>query len=180
MDCRSFRKHHLAYVDDTLTERERDAMRIHASACAECSRQDTAVRRALMVARSVSSIAPSVGFTARLEQRLREARNADYSSWAQSRRASRGPGIGEFLAAAAGVVAAGFLLTAVIERISPRPLPVLAAAMASAPETDAPPIAAPAFVASASPIVSVWPAALMLDQAHLHFATTELAADRGR
>ena len=80
------------------------------------------------------------------------------------------------MAAAAGVVAAGFVATAAIERFRSREILVMPAVMASAPEPQAMPFTGPAFMASASPIVSVWPAALLIDQAPLHFATAELEA----
>lgn len=174
MDCRHFRKKHLAYVDGSLESAERDAMRDHADGCAACGVHDTRLRRSLMVAHSLPTIRPSAGFADRLEQRLREARAVDLREWSRSARAERGPGIGEFLAAAAGVVAAGFVATAAIDRFRSREIPVMAPVLAAAPESSAMPLAVPAFVASASPIVAVWPAALMLDQAPMHFSTAQL------
>ncbi len=177
MDCRTFFKKHLAYMDGTLAGQERDAMGEHAGRCGPCAAHDTRIRRSLMVARSLQPIAFSAGFADRLAVRLRDAKAGDPG---QSFRRSRGPGIGEFMAAAAGVVAAGFVATAAIERFRPHEILIMPAVMASAPELRAMPLTSPAFMASASPIVSVWPAALLLDQASLHFATAELRAEPER
>lgn len=175
MDCRAFRKSHLAYVDGTLPESEQLAMREHRDLCLGCASHDTRLRRALMVARSLPPIRPSAGFAERLEQRLREAKAVDLHEWTGVVKGGRGPGIGEFMAAAAGVVAAGLVATAAIERFRSHEIPMMPAVVASLPDTPALPLTSPAFVASASPIASVWPAALLLDQAPLHFATAQLA-----
>ena len=178
MDCRTFHKHHLAYMDGTLASVERDAMGEHAGTCQPCATHDTRIRRSLMVARSLRPIAPSAGFAERLEHRLRDARAADPG---RSARRSRGPGIGEFLAAAAaGVVAAGLMATAALERFRSHQVLGMPPVMASAPEPQAMPLTGPAFMASASPIVSVWPAALLLDQAPVYFANAELQVEPQR
>lgn len=76
MDCSHFRKHHVAYVDDTLPA---DLMRCaerHLVDCAACQQHDAAVRRSLLVARNLPAIQPSDGFAARLAARLEVERAA--------------------------------------------------------------------------------------------------------
>lgn len=180
MDCRHFRRNHLAYVDGSLSQPERELMRDHADSCGACSTHDTRVRRSLMIAHNLPAIQPSPGFAERLEQRLREAKAIDLREWSRSARGVRGPGIGEFLAAAAGVVAAGLVATAAIDRFRSHEIPVMPPVLAAAAESPTLPLTVPAFVASASPIVAVWPAALLLDQAPMHFSTASLPAAQVR
>lgn len=176
MDCSTFRKNHLDFVDDALSEERRSEMRAHAEACRPCSILDTRIRRALMVARNIPPVRPSAGFAEKLEMRLREVRaGVPDSSAMVARRVSRGPGIGEFLATAAGVVAAGLLLTAVMERGATRELPMLDPVVAMAPAISHLPLETPAFMASATPGVGIWPAALVLEQAPLHFVSDDHA-----
>ena len=52
MDCRTFRRKHLSYLDDTLSGVETGFMREHLQRCDACSRHDAAVRRALLVVRN--------------------------------------------------------------------------------------------------------------------------------
>src|SRR6476659_8394429 len=72
MDCREFRKRHVAFVDDFLSAVEMDAMHRHVRMCSRCSRQDTVVRRSLLIVRNLPTIEPSPDFMARLNARLRE------------------------------------------------------------------------------------------------------------
>ncbi len=76
MDCTDFRRHHLAYVDDTLPGDVLVAAERHRVECATCGAHDTLVRRSLLIARNLPSIEPSADFSARLEARLREVREA--------------------------------------------------------------------------------------------------------
>ena len=72
MDCREFRSKHVAFVDDLLPAVEMDAMQQHVTICSRCSRHNTAIRRSLMLVRSLPSIEPSPDFIARLNARLEE------------------------------------------------------------------------------------------------------------
>jgi hypothetical protein len=74
MDCRSFRKHHLAYLDDTLSGDQTAAAQRHILACDPCAAHDTRVRRSLMLAKSMPCIEPSVAFQERLQARLAQCR----------------------------------------------------------------------------------------------------------
>lgn len=71
MDCLEFRRHHLAYVDDTLPGDVLVAVERHRVECAECGAHDTLVRRSLLLARNLPTVELSDDFAARLEARLR-------------------------------------------------------------------------------------------------------------
>jgi hypothetical protein len=70
MDCRTFRRQHLEYLDRTLPGETLVSMQEHAATCSCCARLDVSLRRGLMVARSLSVIQPSAGFADRLRERL--------------------------------------------------------------------------------------------------------------
>ena len=187
MDCRSFRRHHLAYLDNTLPGELLVAAECHVIECEGCARHDTAVRRALMLARNLAPIEPSADFQARLEARLRaelatggarRTRGDDFVG-----RADRTALIQRALGAAsdaagprtrAAALAAGLLLLAyaagatldVDPDETTRRAPAVATLPASAPAVE---IATPDLVTSASTGVSVWPAALLADQVPVQF-----------
>jgi len=75
MDCNYFRKHHLAYLDDTLPGDLMAAAQRHVLVCNGCAAHDTLVRRSLMVARSLPTLEPSAAFQERLRARLAECRS---------------------------------------------------------------------------------------------------------
>ena len=74
MDCKSFRKQHLAYLDDTMPGDQMAAAQHHVMVCDGCAAHDALVRRSLMVARSMPMLEPSADFQARLRARLAECR----------------------------------------------------------------------------------------------------------
>ena len=74
MGCRAFRKHHLAYLDDTLSGDQMAAAQRHILACDPCAAHDTMVRRSLMLAKSMPAIEPSSAFQERLNARLAQCR----------------------------------------------------------------------------------------------------------
>ena len=170
MDCSNFRDDHLAFLDDTLDDARLVAMQRHLAECASCARHDVAVRRALLVFRNLPQITPSAGFQARLDARLRALR-AEQA--AQRAVVQRGPAMGTFMATAAGLMAAGFLLTAVFDwTAAPQDL-ALAPVVASRPVEAAMPVASPAVVTSVSSGMPLWPAALIAEQAPVHFVNSE-------
>ncbi len=73
MNCRSFRKMHVTYVDGLMDERQAAQMDAHLDECEHCARWNTAIRRGLLVARNLPAIQPSPDFMARLEMRLASA-----------------------------------------------------------------------------------------------------------
>jgi predicted anti-sigma-YlaC factor YlaD len=170
MDCSAFRDRHLAFADNVLPERELRAMQEHLATCEGCARYNTAVRRGLLVLRNLPAIEPSADFADRLNARLRRAKLADA-------RAARyhGPSIGTFMLAASGVVAAGFLAAAVFGwpwARSTRDLR-LEPVVTMRPATPVPVVSSD-FMASASAGLPVWPAAMMAEQAPVHFVDAEL------
>jgi len=187
MDCRSFRRHHLAYLDNTLPGELLVAAECHVIDCEGCARHDTAVRRALMLARNLAPIEPSADFQARLEARLRAelatggARSprgddfvggADRTALIQRALGAASDAAGPRTRAAA--LAAGLLLLAyaagatldVDPDETTRRAPAVATLPAPAPAVE---IATPDLVTSASTGVSVWPGALLADQVPVQF-----------
>lgn len=73
MNCRSFRKMHVTYVDGLMDERQSALMHAHLDECERCARWNTAIRRGLLMARNLPAIQPSPDFMARLEMRLASA-----------------------------------------------------------------------------------------------------------
>lgn len=166
MDCRTFRRKHLAFVDDTLPGVDIVQMQAHLTACARCAQTDLAVRRSLLVVRNhLSPIEPSFGFSERLLARLEHERHNPAgsvplfgsTSWTS------------FAAMCGGVVTIGVMalamgdppvrdetarLPAVILEATPRYL------MPDTPMTDA----TPAFVATVSTGMAILPALLLAEE----------------
>src|SRR5258706_14168703 len=72
MDCREFRNKHVAFVDGLLPAFEMDALLRHLHVCSSCARQDTKIRRSLLIVRNLPPIEPSPEFIRRLNTRLAE------------------------------------------------------------------------------------------------------------
>ena len=183
MDCREFRRNHVAFVDDLLPGIDLVRMQRHLLECEACAHHDTLVRRALLVVRNVPSIKPSADFGERLEARLRAVR-------AEGRRtelhtvASRGT-LGTFAALATGVAAAGLIGVAMLNVDHGHAVPSLPPVVASIPagqDAESLPIPASAIVASASTGMSVWSTVFAAEQAPLHLASAQfrLASYNGR
>ena len=174
MNCREFRSKHAAFVDDTLSGVDLDGMALHRQLCEPCSQQDTRVRRALLVARNLPTIQPSAAFSQRLNARLEEERNSGErlrhprDSWepaGRSMRTVRYAAIVTGLLMAAGFAGALTATSARDEVIHMAPV------VASIPETDTSPMAAPTMVASVSAGMPMWPAVFVAQQAPWHFAS---------
>lgn len=181
MDCRHFRNQHLAFLDDSLPDAELVAMQRHLTECEACARHDTAVRRGLLLFRNLPPIEPSENFAARLAARLEQARR----EVALQRRAAggaaslggghhrAGPGLVAFATAAASVVMAGYLVTVVVDHLSPAETLALAPVVATQPEPRPQTFAAlparpsahaevsPAVVASVATGMPLWPVVMM-------------------
>ena len=169
MDCRSFRKKHVAFVDDTLPGIDVVSMQRHTLECEACAHHDACVRRSLLLFRNLPTIEPSRDFSARLQARLA----AETLSAASRVPAQRGPGLGTFMAAAASVVAVGYIAAAAIESSTPVQALALAPVVATRPAPAFTPMATPALVTSVSAGMPVWPIMFMAEQAPLHFAETQ-------
>ena len=173
MNCREFRRNHDAYVDDTLSGIELDAMSLHLRFCQPCSQLDTRVRRALFLAHNLPMIEPSEGFGARLELRLRHERalmaTGALSGVATDRRRPFAPAT--YAALAAGILlAAGVAATATTFRGEERTIR-LAPVVATLPESEPSPFATSVMVASMPAGLSVWPAVFVAQQAPWHYAS---------
>lgn len=172
MDCREFRNKHVAFVDDLLSAVEMDAMQQHTTVCSRCSRQDTAVRRSLMLVRSLPTIEPSPDFVARLNARLEELGPVSRMDFVAPRPFL--PSVGAFAVVAAGIVAVAYMAIETTRYFTPpqelRVVPAIASAFEPAPTV---PIANAAFVASVPTGMPVWPAVLMVGEAPMHFANME-------
>ncbi len=164
MHCREFKANHVAFVDDILAGVELVEMQLHMRECSKCARHDTKIRRALLLVRNLPTVDVSPGFTARLEARLAEALVTPLEARPVRKR----------IAAAATIAAAamiGYIGATLYNVESSRDL-ILAPVIASSPESEIAPIASPAatLVASAPAGLAMWPAALLAEQAPVHFA----------
>ena len=168
MDCREFRAKHVAFVDDTLSLVDMEAMQRHLRVCSQCARRDTAVRRSLLVVRNLPEIEPSADFMSRLNARLAEC--------ASTRATDRvfAPSIGAFATIAAGVALATYFALGLSARFEAPSEIRLAPVVASIPEPMFSPMNDPAFVASMSAGMPMWPTVLMMDQAPMHMANAQL------
>src|SRR5687767_15067906 len=161
MDCRTFRQHHCAFVDDVLPGADAAAMERHRVECESCADFDARVRRSLLVIRNLPPVQCSEDFTERLFQRLRGVEVERRST------------LGAFAAAAAVLVlVAGGGLVAMAGR-APAEI-VLSPVVASTPAPVIDPLASPVIAASASAGVPMWPALLLADELPLHVAQSGL------
>jgi len=189
MDCREFRSKHVAYVDDLLAAVDMEGMRAHLGRCPSCARQDTAVRRSLMLVHNLPSIEPSPEFMARLNARLTEIGPAPRYAPRSSLFFTM-PAIGTFAAVAAGIGVVAVLSVRVTHFDAPKQiasapiaapvdtLPDLTFANIASPEIT--PLANAAYVAAVPTGIPIWPAVLMAGETPVRFASTELQQPGGR
>lgn len=185
MDCNHFRKHHLAYLDDTLPGDLMAQAQRHVLQCHGCAAHDTLVRRSLMLAHSLPSLEPSAEFQARLRARLAECR-AEREAGLQSpsapaantpRRAgmaSRRP----FLPARTmfAVAASAVIGVLAYQALRDETVPTLAIqpVMATPPRpVPAAPYISPALVHAMATGNPVWPAAMIVEEASMGFVNTD-------
>ncbi|HEV8445742.1 MAG TPA: zf-HC2 domain-containing protein [Gemmatimonadaceae bacterium] len=189
MDCREFRSKHVAYVDDLLAAVDMEGMRAHLGRCPSCARQDTAVRRSLMLVHNLPTIEPSADFMVRLNARLTEVgpslRYAPRSSLFFSM-----PAMSTFAAVAAGIVVVVVMSMRTAHYVVPTQVAAAPVAQAadSSPDLSFTAIAAPeatplanaAYVAAVPMGIPFWPAMLMAGEAPVRFASMELQSSEGR
>ncbi len=172
MDCREFQEKHFAFVDDTLPGIDFIGMQMHLNECEKCERKDSSVRRSLMLFRNLSPIEPSPEFSARLYQKLEQAKAED-AAMLHSGRSRR------FAAAVAltSIVMLGYIGVSLRQVDFPQDI-VFPPVVASIPESATAPITSPgtAMVASVPAGLPMWTAALFAEQATVHFASMDLAA----
>jgi len=180
MDCRTFRKHHVAYLDDVLPGELLVAAELHVRECDACATLDTSVRRGLMLVRNLAPVHLSPEFNARLNARLDDVRcgridvpddDVPYD-WAPTRFemfrvALTSPVTRRRLATvAAGLVALTYAGARAVHWHADAQDVELAPVVASVPETvPMPALVPPVLLTSATTGIPVWPAALIADQA---------------
>jgi anti-sigma factor RsiW len=174
MNCRTFRRRHVLYVDDLVSGVELAEMRYHVSECPDCARRDANVRRALMLVRSIRPIEPSAGFRERLLARVRLAASVPQGE----PRAS----LGRRLAAAAAIVVAlgygAWDAGVTLDRAPLQLAPVIASIPEPLPEpVDSPMFGSPVIFASFSTGLTLWPAALIAEQGSNYFMHAALGGD---
>ena len=179
MNCREFRRKHDAYVDDTLSGIDIEAMGRHLRLCAHCAALDTRTRRSLMLAHNLPSIQPSTAFAERLQMRLAHER----ARKAAQRRDDTGTmmglmtrhwsplSTGTYVALAAGIaMAAGLTISVTFAGDRDRTIR-LAPVVASEPEPEPSPFATPAMIASMPAGMPIWPAVYVAQRAPWHLAS---------
>jgi hypothetical protein len=168
MNCRQFRKQHVAFVDDTVSGLERAQMHDHLLRCAWCARHDARVRRSLLLVRNLPPIQPSADFRERLHSRVITAalmpERAIVRRWTNT-------GIA---VAAAVLISVGIAARSAANAESSVTLS-LPPVVASVPEprpsiVESPVLAMPAVMASFSTGIALWPAAIVADEAAEYFA----------
>jgi hypothetical protein len=186
MDCSAFRRHHLAYLDDTLPGDLLVSAERHRLECESCAALDTRVRRALLCARNLPEVTPSPEFAARLQARLREVDEGRYevpTDWVPGwREPDRGrftpplPSRRTMAVAASLLVMASFGSTAWPARDEdPVLLPPVVATRPDAPEPATAPrferLPASELVGAATAGIPVWPAALLAGESPVQYMT---------
>ncbi|MEO7085613.1 MAG: zf-HC2 domain-containing protein [Gemmatimonadaceae bacterium] len=178
MDCREFRKKHVAFVDDLLSAVEMDAMDRHMGTCSACARQNTAVRRSLLLFHNLRPIEPSADFMLRLNERIGELGHVSRNDYIMP--VARFASVGSFAALAAGVAIVTYMAVETTRYFGE---PVAQAAIASAPVRSVPlppgPSMNAAFVASVPTGIPVWPAMLMVGEAPMRFASLDFRESDG-
>jgi anti-sigma factor RsiW len=178
MNCREFRRKHDAYIDDTLSGVELDAMARHRERCERCARLHTRVRRALLLAHNLPTIELSKGFGERLQLRLTHERALTSTSQefrdALSSGRRRPLSVGAYTALAAGILAVAGLATTMSVMGGEQRTIRLAPVVASLPEPEPSTLATPAMVASMPAGMPVWPAVFVAQQAPWHLASDAL------
>lgn len=172
MNCRSFRKHHVAFVDDTAPGLIRAELEEHLRLCGKCARHDARVRRALMLVRSLPRLEPSADFRDRLYSRLVATALIPERTLAQRMRYS-GIAAAAAVLISVGTMAGYFSLQARPVALTMTPVVV------TDPEpfdwsSEPPVLAMPAVVASFSTGLALWPAALVADEATEYFVNAAL------
>jgi hypothetical protein len=178
MDCKQFRKHHLAYLDDTLPGEVMAAAQRHVMQCDGCAAHDTLVRRSLMVARSLPTLEPSADFQQKLRARLaqcREERDAfrlDHPAGVTREQADAGTRAtlaagrsSRMVVAVAASAVLGILAYQAVQGALATPRSMQPVIAASPTPVQPSPYLTPQMVQAMSTGNPMWPAAMMVDDA---------------
>jgi hypothetical protein len=184
MDCTHFRKHHLAYLDDTLPGELMAAAQRHVMVCDGCAAHDALVRRSLMVVHTMRpalpGVEPSVAFQSKLQARLAECRAERTAALAGSLGRTAMPPVAHnrfvspsrtMLAMAASAVIGALAIQALrrdaVPTVAMQPVMV----MPPAPVSGTAPYLSPALQqATGNP---VWPATMMAEEASVGFVNAQ-------
>ncbi len=167
MDCKSFADKHAEFIDDTLPGVVMDEMRAHVASCTACARGDADLRRALLLARNLPRVRVSAGFEDRLRTRLAS----------ESRRpAAPGNTTGRirWAASAAALVLSAGLVTRVLVTRADYTVRLQAVVAYPVNSRGATVEQEPAYLASMSTGVPMWPALATAEEGTLRFAAIEL------
>ncbi len=169
MYCREFKEKHVALVDDTLAGVELVEMQRHLSECRECAERDARIRRALLLVHNLPTIEVSEGFSSRLSARLAESRAVPVGAGMIRGRITA-------IATLAAAAMIGYIAITLHKVEQPRDLR-MSPVVASVPGSEIAPIASPSptIIASAPAGLAIWPAALLAEQAPVHFAHARFA-----
>ena len=184
MDCTHFRKHHLAYLDDTLPGELMAAAQRHVMGCDGCAAHDALVRRSLMVVHTMRpalpGVEPSTAFQSKLQARLAECRAERTAALAGSLGGPVMPPVAHnrfvspsrtMLAMAASAVIGALAIQALrrdtVPTVAMQPVMV----MPPAPVSGTAPYLSPALQqATGNP---VWPATMMAEEASVGFVNAQ-------
>ena len=168
MDCKAFTTRHAAYIDDTLPGVEMSAVRDHLTACAKCARRDAEVRRALMLVKNLPPITVSESFQDRLRARIAvESSTPVVAAQAQVRTQA---GMLKWAVAAGFLIIVAGGITSLPSNDAPDVPTRLPAVFATVPEATIGDESAPAYVASMSTGIQMWPALMLAEEGPLRFA----------
>lgn len=147
------------------------AMREHLEACKRCARRDAQVRRSLLLLKNLPAIEVSDGFQDRLRQRLSAEQQSRHATpVARSYRAARWSAAAALFA---GVVAlTRWQGTEVIHEPLRLPAVTAVAPLDAFGDGDS----SPAYVASMSTGIPMWPALMMAEEGPLRFAGMQNAS----
>jgi anti-sigma factor RsiW len=183
MDCRTFRKMHLAYLDDTLSGDDMADASRHIMACDGCAAHDTLVRRSLMIVQTMPTIAPSAEFQQKLRARLAECREQAMQSAKQSAMQSTMPQRRSVLPAPlrsprtlAALAASAMIGTMLWRGLTPNVTPMVSMqpVIASQPaELSIQPYVSPDLIRAMSTGNPVWPAAMIIEDAPTQFVSSD-------
>ena len=180
MLCREFRNKHVAFVDDLLPAAEMSAMWRHLNTCSGCARQDSQIRRSLLLVRNLRPIESSPEFMQRLNARIADLGPVSREDVVRSRPlfSSAASSAASFAALAAGIVAVAYFAIETNNYFAPpgEIVPVASAVAMVQPSELAPesPMMNAAF-ASVPTGIPLWPAVLMAGQSPMRFASMEFA-----
>ena len=185
MDCKTFRKKHLAFVDDTLPGVDVVGMQLHLAECTACEEWDQRIRRSLFVVRNhLGGIEPSANFRTKLDARLAREKAALATAPALFGSRRHVP----VWSLALGVLVVGATATALVRMPSPPHVPerfppvVVVGPQGSAmSQVSGATGAQPAFIATMSSGMAILPALMLVDEAPaLRAAADEFAATSAR